>query len=285
MGKVSKVLLVLLFGTLKGLAQQNPVMYVNFDKNTFLQIVGTVPDKVEIGGDSVIIFKKFHTEQGWFIQLTALVDDYPSTNMLVVCKDTLLQYDLVYRKELPQTLYTYEFRKRATEPVGAGGQPAAKDSVIGSGSLQVPITTFAKVKGLTRNSNTGTARENVVFLVDNIAVDSQYIYFKLRLRNSSQIDYQVEYMQFIVDARKRQSITNRAVVPSQSLYLTFIEDPNNAKVIRAKDQQVFLFALEKFALNEDEQLKIVLKERAENSRGRAIELKLRAAAFGNIIRL
>ena len=289
MGKDLLCCILLLFMPALLYAQHNPVIYLNFDKTTFIQIQGTPVEKIEIGGeDSVIIYKQFQTTQGTFIQLSSQYDTgFIATNLLLVCKDTVMQYDLVFKQTLPQTMYTVIYRglpgMGKTLPAS---NPAPMDSLVINGDMRVPTAIMLRMQQLSRNVNVAVASNRLVFLLDNIGVDSQYIYFKVRLRNSSQVDYNVDYLKFIVESqRKRKSFTDRTIIPSQSLYPSYVEAPTNAKVIKAKDQQELIFALNKFALSEEELLSIVMKERTDNSKGRVVELKVRPAAFNNIIRL
>lgn len=288
MGKDFLCYILLLFVPALLNAQQNPVIYLNFDKTTYIQIQGTPLEKIEIGGeDSVIIYKQFQTTQGTFIQLSSQYDTgFIATNMLLVCKDTVMQYDLVFKQTLPQTMYTVVYRGLPGVGKILPASDPPMDSLVINGDLRVPTATMLRMQQLSRNVNVAVASNRLVFLLDNIGVDSQYIYFKVRLRNSSQVDYNVDYLKFIVESqRKRKAFTARTIMPSQSLYPSYVEAPTNAKVIKAKEQQELIFALNKFALSEEELLSIVMKERTDNSKGRVVELKVRPAAFNNIVRL
>ena len=122
-------------------------------------------------------------------------------------------------------------------------------------------TRFQSISKLTEDYS------GIRFAVTNIFIDKDILYFKFKLTNYSNIDYQPDFVRFYIqDAKilKKTTVQQLEQVP-----LFFFDQP---KRINAHDTKVFSVALNKFTIPEK---KILIVELQESSGGRHFMLKVK----------
>lgn len=105
------------------------------------------------------------------------------------------------------------------------------------------------------------------FAVTNIFIDKDILYFKFKITNYSNIDYQPDFVRFYIqDAKilKKTTVQQLEQVP-----LFFFDQP---KRINAHDTKIFSVALNKFTIPDK---KILIVEMQENSGGRHFIIKVK----------
>lgn len=260
---------------------KSPIIDVGKAKTTYIDIIGTTPLSIDVGGEEGAILFAQQAKSN-IIKLKANKVNFTTTNMLVVCKDTLFQFLLRYVENPQKTLY--KFYKYTPSPVSASTEnlpKKTKDTTVSPTMYNAEDTNFEQVRELEKNINIGEKKNHVILFLENIAVDKKHIYFKLRLRNGSKIDYPIDYLNFEVRTAGRRLRASSA----QPLYPTYTEDPRNAKIVHSRTEQVLIYSLSKFALREDEILYITIFEKAVNTKGRQVKLRVRSTAWNDIINL
>lgn len=255
-------------------------LQVSYQRNTYLLIQGTTPDYINFGGDSgQIISQQNTTGQGVVVTLSATREGIPGTNMLVACRDTFWMFSVVY-KELPdQELYRLSY-------TGHGGQQRVstkKERLNDEGlsSLSVDSIRARQLLHLAKNVSLSAAANRVVLMLDVIAVDSAFTFFKFRVRNLSNNTFRPDVISFLVQSQRGRQRLSQTTLATQEYYPAFLPLPDNPKVIEAKSEGTLCYAVKLSALSHDEALLLLLKEKADVSKGRGLSMQIPSSILEN----
>lgn len=280
-GKSIFIALYLIISQLYALGQStgsngNKVIQVGRNKTTYLIVAGTTPVSADIGGEpGAILYAQ--QEKSTIIKLKANKDYFANTNMLIVCKDTIFECELVFSANPLITRDSLIYHGTSTEDHTEIIDKERKDDNIATGAVN-DEQIFNNVRNLRKNISLAELNNKMIFYLDNIAVTKENVYFKLRIKNNTKIDYEIDYLNFQVESVKHMLKASS----SQSLFPGYVEDQNNKRIISAKKEEILVYSLKKFALREDEVLYITLFEKTDNSKGRQVKLRVRAAVFDNV---
>ena len=282
--KLKHLLCALLVGVCAGdaIGQQNPVIPVSRNKTTFIVLYNTKLVSANVGGEKgAILCEEQLTKMDTMkiVKLQAVKDNFITTNLLVVCTDTLLEFTLKYEPDPAVTRYSYRYtghQPNAAVP-GTTTAPAILDSVTQAGITvaTASLHTLQKADPLIKRS----VKEDGLYLyLDNIGLDAgdRHHFFRLRLRNTTAVAYTIDYVQFVIEAKKDFSIRTRAGAAAQDDYPPYFSAPTNAATIAGGEEQELIFACEKLPLPSGQQLNNIMKEAASAGRGRTITLRMPA---------
>ncbi|MVT12514.1 DUF4138 domain-containing protein [Chitinophaga tropicalis] len=293
MGKFAINILLLLLLRLACAAQDNPVIPVSRVKTTYIILYNTKPESANIGGEEgAILYAEQKTSRDTvkIIKLQAAKENFTSTNLLVVCTDTIMEFTLVYQPNPAVTRYSYRYTGNVmnittartsadgTKPATVNAAPAA-DSVTGNG-ITISAGSLERLYASRRQLNRSSSVQGLYFFLDAVGLDSSGLhhFFKLRVRNSTAVSYAIDYIKFIVEAPHKR-MGSRAGNAVQDDYPPYLSAPRNVSIIAAGESQELIYVVDKLPLNKGEQLTIIMKEQAGNSRGRTLTLEVPAAVL------
>lgn len=296
MAKCSINILLLLLIRLACTAQDNPVIPVSRAKTTYIILYNTKPESANIGGEEgAILYAEQKTSRDTvkIIKLQAAKENFTSTNLLVVCTDTIMEFTLVYQPNPAVTRYSYRYTGNVmnittaraladdTRPATGNTEPAA-DSVTGNG-ITISGGSLERLYASRRQLNRSSSAQGLYFFLDAVGLDSSGLhhFFKLRVRNSTAVSYAIDYIKFIVEAQHKKGMGSRAGNAVQDDYPPYLSAPRNVSVIAAGESQELIYVVDKLPLNKGEQLTIIMKEQAGNSRGRTLTLEVPAVVLLN----
>lgn len=279
---------------LTAVAQNNPVIPVSKNKTTYIILYNTKPERANIGGEEgAILYAEMETSQDAvkIIKLQAAKENFTTTNLLISCRDTILEFTLVFVKDPPITRYPFRYTgndaMNTTNPYpGAGhaGNTGEMDSVTQNG-ITVSWKSLQRMQAAKRKITRSKKQQGLILLFDNVGLDSadRHHFFKLRVRNRTGVSYTIDYIKFIVEGSNESGIGSRASNAVQDAYPPYLSAAFNKITIGAGEQQELIYAVEKLPLDRDteKQLAIIIQEQAANSRGRTLTLKVPAAVILN----
>lgn len=116
--------------------------------------------------------------------------------------------------------------------------------------------------------------------VRNLLQDRDYFYFNLLAINKSAIEFPVDYVVFEIKPVK----TKKKTQTEQSIYARYVPDKGNDPVIYPLIAQKLIYSTRKFALRDDEVLRVRLYEKSVNSKGRQYEFTVPAKKFNKVVK-
>jgi hypothetical protein len=283
-------------------AQENPVIPVSKYKTTFIILYNTKPERANIGGeDGAILYAEMETSKDTvkIIKLQAAKENFTTTNLLISCADTIMEFTLVYVKDPPITRYPFRYSGNRVMNTtnfapGAGKMPAGPnmatetDSITQNG-ITVSTKSLLRLQAEKRIIRRSKKEQGLILFLDNVGLDSadQHHFFKLRVKNTTGVSYTIDYIKFIVESLEESGIGSRASSAAADDYPPYFSAPFNKITIKAGEQQELIYAVKKLPLTtkekgqKGEQLAIIMKEQADNSRGRTLTLKAQAVVILN----
>ena len=176
----------------------------------------------------------------------AAVKAFTATNLSVVLTDgSIYSYALQYDPNPSTWIYQV---------------PANKDA-----SLEA----YAKGIALHPRKLWGIKDENwmVAATITGIYIKDKVIYYQLRLSNHSTIDYDIDFMRFYIRDKRKGKRTATQEIEVKPLYVT-----GNTTKVKADNQNIVVFALEKFTLPDAKFLAIEINEK---NGGRNLAMKVK----------
>ncbi len=208
------------------------------------------------------------------------LDSVPSSNLYVITADRLyyvftLEYNSVCEK-------FYHIIEPSTSIFKAIEAPQLQDTLSSSNihSLETRATECLNRKE--RLSIMPSIINHKIFAsLQNIYVDEKRIYFKISLRNSSSINYTIDYVTFYIENKKRRNAT--ASEKEQHLPCYSIQD---AAVIKRDQEATMVYAFDKFTFNNDKLFCIDIIEREGERKisfkiDSKVLLKAKGVSYGN----
>lgn len=273
-------------------------------KNTYLKVSSTRILSLDLGGDEGLILME---EDNGVIKLKAIKEKFPETNLLVICKDTLLQFIVRYEKLPKKTIYEYDLltlRSKPnliakqnistaalmkpnveTIPDNTKGKFEKSESIsVGKPKTDIKLTSYPDFKLLSSqkaNISLGEVKEGIKLRLMKLYVKDESMYFGMNMNNSTPIDYNIDYVSFEV----RSKSSALAATSLQSVYPTYKEPDNNANQVPAQGSVDLSYEIEKFGLRSDEILVITIFERSSASKGRSYTIKINSNDFSRIKKL
>lgn len=182
----------------------------------------------------------------------------PNTNMTVKTQKALYNFLLTYEKE-PDRIYIspQEYLPSHIYPKMEEIQPKEKES-----SNEID-TLVARLKGLyhaNRNlSGIGIQHNKFKMLMEvtNIWADTEYLYFKVSVKNLSGISYDIDYWQFVTSYGKLNLKQSSDNIEDKKAVTSL--NPMQHK-IKPGETHENIFVFEKFSLDKKQEFNLVLGE-------------------------
>lgn len=113
------------------------VIEVSLTKNSYIDVKGTQPLSVDVGGEKSAISLAIQDNSS-IVKLKAQKKGFPDANMIIVCKDTVLQFIIRYKDFPSRTYYSYSYdilkKNRDVAMANQGPGTGLQSDVIGKDS-------------------------------------------------------------------------------------------------------------------------------------------------------
>jgi len=238
-------------------------LYICFAKTTYLIYSAPILE-YKIGTREVQIHSTMVGDRVLSIQLKSPSERFTETNLFVLLTDGRVFYYDVLKND---TLDDYVFQEStyiggmqqalSNEQIGLTGQ-----IVIPSGvpATQMPDFTAEYNEMLSFGStflNSSQTKQQVRLSLDAIGYKDDHLFFKFKITNNNAIDYDIEYIKFMrkMNNRGQQQSYQETEVP------VIAYKPYPEKLVKSQDN-VFVFAIQKLTLLQNEIISLEIKERS-----------------------
>lgn len=253
-------LICLVFVTM-GVSAQSSLqnVEVTFNKTSSL-VFPAVIKSVDRGSRDVLAQKAKGVEN--VLQLKAARENFPETNLTVITADGgIHQFTINYSKKPDKLIVQAE-----GEPVNTAPSPGL---IFQTDMTESEFESYA--------GQIGEAKRNVKFLrrkkhkiilsLDGVYINEDIIFYRCRIKNQSNINYDVDFLRFYVRDRARLKRTASQEIDREPLYIY-----GNDRTIKGKSTVEIVYALEKFTIPDAKRLMI---EVFEKNGGRNLDLTVK----------
>lgn len=238
--KTSKVIsfLIVLFIQLEVIAQDT--IYVSYDKVTAIQFPSNIVSPVITGKYLVA-----HVQDDNLLSLKATGKDFNESSLVVTTVDgTSYKFPVSFSYGRAGRIN----RLRALK---------VKESQI----TETPSLNFIISRKIAESRKSRTVSRDksgkVKSEVGNIAVSGDNLYYRLRIKNRSNISFDIDFIRFYLrDTRT----TRRTVIQEQEIYPVYTYGTEH-ETVAGDNSEVYVFALNKFPLAKDKALFIEIYEK------------------------
>ncbi|RAI97023.1 uncharacterized protein DUF4138 [Chitinophaga skermanii] len=255
-------------------------------KRTFILLHNITPISTNIGGENgAIVLEQQPTDMDtlYIIRLQAARENFQSTNMLIVSKDTLIELTLYYERDPRVTMYPFHFSEKKQSAV-IPNTPAVKQNGISVNPQS--LVTFRSSNSKVRRS---IKSDGMLVILDNVGMDAadEHLFLRFRVRNTTAVAFSLDYLKFIVHSSDQKTFSNTKQAATDD-YPSFLSDTANKTTIQAGEEEVFIYVIDRLPPKRRKDLTVVFQEAATSADGRSLTMKIPATLFArkeNISRL
>ena len=109
------------------------------------------------------------------------------------------------------------------------------------------------------------------FQLDGLFICKNVMYYRIKMQNQSNINYDIDQLRFFIRDRKKAKRTATQEIEIKALYVQ-----NDTTTVRGLSEHIFVFALPKFTIPDQKYLAVKLMEK---NGGRHLELNVRNKAL------
>ncbi len=238
---------------------------VTFNKTSSL-VFPTVIKSVDRGSRDVLAQKAKGVEN--VLQLKAARPGFTETNLTVITADgRILHFTVNYSKE------------PVSQVVNIGDDESASDNpqklIFQSTMTEFELENYAsQIVNAKRGIRfIGESKHKIALSLNGIYIRDNTIFYHFRIRNSSNINYDIDFLRFFVQDKAKVKRTASQEVDMKPVYVY-----GDDQQIVANTVQDIVYALEKFTIPDAKRLHI---EMFEKNGGRNLELSIRNKTIVN----
>lgn len=252
------VILLIAIANLKVLGQpvsEHPDLYVTYSKTTSI-IFPSAIQSVDRGSNDVLAQKVNGAKN--ILQLKAARRRFPETNLTVVTSNGTLHHFIVSYSDDPKELaFAISDERRDTSfPEITFDDPAKVD-------FNAAIESIQNEKG---TNLLGKRNNKIAFILRGIYIQDEIIYYRFKIRNRSNINYDIQSLRFFVQDKRQSKRTT-----SQEVEMYPLNVSPEGKTIPGRSSLEATYALEKFTIPDAKRLIIKL---FEGNGGRHAKLRI-----------
>lgn len=238
---------------------------VTFNKTSSL-VFPTVIKSVDRGSRDVLAQKAKGVEN--VLQLKAARPGFTETNLTVITADGRIHHFTVnYSKEPEILMVNVDENDSAIED----SQKLIFESTMTEFELEKYASQIVKAKRGIRFI--GESKHKIALSLNGIYIRDNTIFYHFRIRNSSNINYDIDFLRFYVQDKAKVKRTASQEVDMKPVYVY-----GDYQQIAANTVQDMVYALEKFTIPDAKRLHI---EMFEKNGGRNLELSIRNKTIVN----
>lgn len=267
--KLLKTLLpiVLLFITLVSKAQKIDTIEVGYNKTVVL-IFSTPVISDDIGSEDVLVAKERE-----MIKLAGAIDRFKETTLFVETEDGYYSYIIKYSSN-PKKLSLFYPATKVTYAKGGGAVSSSNAKTVsvnnpngssGGNAKELGVDKdnnfYSKCDDIAHRSNSindlGVLSSKLHLMLSDIYINNDNLFFKVTMKNNSNIDYDIELIRFVIKSKKGK--IKQAAVQETILEPVYVYNGEKNE-IQGKDGLIKVFCFKKFTFSEEKKLFIELWE-------------------------
>jgi conjugative transposon TraN protein len=199
------------------------------------------------------------------LQLKAARENFPETNLTVITADGRLHLFAVRYSRQPAVLAMNALESATAQDVNDQELPAIFTADMTESQMETYSQSVSALSPMIRLINERSHKMTIS--LRGIYSQGNVMFFKVQLRNKSNIHYDVDYLRlFIRDTRKAKRTA------SQELLVKPLLTHGNDKTIRGKSRETIVYVTDKFTIPDSKKLYI---EVMEKSGGRHLRLTIK----------
>jgi conjugative transposon TraN protein len=274
MKKISAVWITGIFLFLSGITafsqNSNPVntssiepypLAITYEKTTNLVFPYAIIS-VDRGSQSVLAQKAKGVEN--ILQIKAGKEGFEETNLTVITSEGKLYSFLLNYDPKPSELnLTFETMN-----------PVVKNAFFSSEEHdEKEIEAYSNLVAIEKEKIYGIKdkKYGMRFQLDGLYIRENVMYYRIKMENQSNINYDIDQLRFFIRDRKKAKRTATQEIEIKALYVE-----NNTTTVRGQSEHIFVFALPKFTIPDQKFLAVQLMEK---NGGRHLELNVRNKAL------
>ena len=212
---------------------------------------------VDRGSQSVLVQKAKGVEN--ILQIKAGKEGFEETNLTVITTEGKLYCFLLNYAPQPSVLnLTFGTMN-----------PTVKDAFFSSGDPnEGEIKAYSNVVANERKKVHGIKdkKYGMRFRLDGLFIRDNVMYYRVKMKNQSNINYDIDQLRFFIRDRKKAKRTATQEIEIKPLYVQ-----NDAPTIKGQSEHSFVFALPKFTIPDQKYLAVQLMEK---NGGRHLEMDI-----------
>lgn len=289
MKKFNLLLSVLLFFNLCINAQKEDTIYVNMENNVYLFFSSPIKQGIS-GSESVIfVYNKENKEK------IGILKGKPgsNTNLLIITDDGYIySYLIMYKKNLAKFNYFINKNNSINSVNRENSKTENKEfynnDAITENSYDT-VSIYGKKKLESKNKlktncksviNDGVffkrfvnINSNVQLYLNNLEYKNNYYYFYVEIKNLTNVDYDINFFEFYLSTKKKKlrSAAQKIIYKPDYIY-------NNAKRIKGKGNQKYVFVIKKFTISDN---KVLIFDVNELKGERNLSLEINSEIINN----
>jgi len=224
---------------------------------------------VDRGSKDVLVQRA--KDVGNVLQLKAVKERFAETNVTVITADGTLHHFTVNYASEPGSL---TFDMSTIEGQDNGPSPASKlifDSDITESQMEDYCSGIASSKRISHFKK--DTKYKVAFALFGIYIKGNVIFYRIRIRNRSNINYDIDFLKFFVRDNSRIKRTASQEIEAKPIFKN-----EDVTTVAARSDQEIVFVLEKFTIPDSKHLAV---EMFEKKGGRHYSLKIKNRAIVN----
>lgn len=210
-------------------------------------------------GNADILAQKANGVQN-ILQVKAGKANFSESNLTVVTEDGELYSYIVNYSETPASL-NIRYDIGPDSSLASFGEVAA----LNDGEIERDATLISRQGRTVRGIK--ASEFGIDFRMEGIYIHQDIMYYQLRVKNTSQIDYDIDQFRFYVRDQQKAKLTASQELEYKPVYVY-----GDTRSVAGKSEQVFVFAISKFTIPDQKYLAVqVLEKRG----GRHLELEVK----------
>lgn len=212
---------------------------------------------VDRGSQNVLVQKAHGVEN--ILQIKARKENFEKTNLTVITGDGKLYSFLLTYTSTP-SLLNLVLGKKSVKAPNTFFTPGRHD--------EAEIKTYAKKAIAEKDKLYGVKdkKYDILFRLDGIFIHHEVMYYRIRISNHSNINYDIDQLRFFIRDQKKAKRTASQEIEMKPLYVQ-----NDTSIVAGQTEHCFVFALSKFTIPDKKYLIIQLMEK---NGGRNLALKV-----------
>ncbi|WP_367867110.1 conjugative transposon protein TraN [Pedobacter sp. WC2423] len=232
--------------------------YVAVNENMAVNLIFPFPVKRAQWVSTAISVQQFKGVDN-ILLLKANKKDFPLTNVSVVTTDgQFYSFVIGYSNEL--IVINHKYQVTSGRPIITfSGENSLNEASVQKNSEKVSISKGESIKIKER-------KYGLQFGLDGIFVQGNLMYYKLHIKNTTNVQYDIDQLRFFVRDEKR---SKRTAIQEQEMMPLYINNSN--KTIQGNSEQDYVYVIKKLTIPEKKYLTIQLVEKGG---GRHLELNV-----------
>ena len=201
---------------------------------------------VDRGSQSVLVQKAKGVEN--ILQIKAAKEEFEETNLTVITAEGKLYCFLLSYAPQPSVLnLSFGIEK-----------PSIKDAFFSFGDHnEFEIQAYSNAVSIEKKKVHGIKDEKygMRFRLDGLFIRDNVMYYRIKMENQSNINYDIDQLRFFIRDRKKAKRTATQEIEIKPLYVQ-----NDTPTIIGQSEHIFVFALPKFTIPDQKYLAVQLME-------------------------